>query len=911
MSVEDAGRPPRLAHLLIRGRLPAELADAVSGDLEEEYRRRRAGGTGRARSDLWFWGQAVTLRAGSLRRASARLRAMTPTWERNRPRRAGHDQTTRSWMPMRPDDVKYAVRRLVRAPGFTLVAVLSLALGIGANTAMFSLVNAVLLRDLPVRAPEQLVEVYTSDEDGYPYATSSYPDFADLRGRDEVFRDVMGTRTFVSRLDQGERPQVVFGEAVSWNYFSGLGVPMALGRSFLEEEDRTAGTHPVTVLGYRTWQRDFGGDPSILGGSVRLDGRPYTVVGVAPESFTGSMPVLVTSLYVPTMQVEAIGGFEGQTSRRSSRSMFLKARLGPGVTVDQANAWLAAFSAALAEQYPDSNEGRLMTAIPIGDVALHPLVDRVLKPVAALLLVVVGLVLVIACANLASFLLARAEDRRKEIAVRLALGAGRASLIRQLLVETVMLALLGGAVGILLADWTLGLLMSFKPPIPIPVDFDVSLDRTVLLFTAGVSLAAGIAFGLAPALQATRPDIAPTLKDEGTGGGRPRRWTLRRGLVVTQVALSFVLLIGAGLFVRSLQKAQRIDPGFDIGPAALVWPFAQISGYDTDEAVAGLYRELEERLLAHPAIERVGVADRFPLGAAVQTSGYVLPGIPADSRDGDYDLDNAHVSPGYFDAMGVPILSGRTFTDDDRAGERVIIVSEAFVRRFYPGEDVVGSTIEDGSGQPLRIVGVARDTRVRTLGESPRPFVYELVGQGGMFGAEFVVRGKGTGAELLEVTRSVLDEVDPDLVLMEAKTMNEHLALMLFPPRMAAMLLSVFGGLALVLAAIGIYGVVSHAVAKRTRELGIRMSLGASARDVVRMAVGGGMRLVGVGAVVGILLAATVSWSISRFLYGIGTTDLATFAGIPVLLTLVALLAAWVPARRASAVDPVRALRAE
>jgi predicted permease len=812
---------------------------------------------------------------------------------------------------MRPEDIKYAVRRLVRSPGFTLVAVLSLALGIGANTAMFSLVNAVLLRDLPVRAPEELVEVYTSEEDGYPYATSSYPDFADLRDRNDVFEDVVGTRTFLTRLELGERPQVAFGEAVSWNYFSALGVPMALGRSFVEEEDLTPGTNPVTILGYRTWQRDFGGDPAILGRSIRLDGRPYTVVGVAPEAFTGSMPVMVTGLYLPTMQVEALGAFEGQMSRRSSRSMFLKARLKPGVTVEQANASLEALSAALAEEHPESNQGRVISALPTGDVALHPLVDRVLRPVAALLLAVVALVLVIACANLASFLLARAEDRRKEIAVRLALGAGRVALIRQLLMETVLLAVLGGAAGILLADWTLGILMSFQPPLPVPVDFDVSLDRTVLLFTAGVSLVAGIAFGLAPALQATNPDVAPTLKNEGTGGGKPRRVTLRSGLVVAQVALSFVLLIGAGLFVRSLQKAQRIDPGFDIGPAAMVWPFPEISGYDTDEEVRALYRELEERLLAHPAIDHVAFADRLPLGAGIQTSGYVLPGVPADSRDGDYDLDNTHVSPGYFDAMGVPLLQGRPFTEDDLVGERVAIVSEAFVRRFYPGEDIVGRTIEDGSGDPLRIVGVARDTKVRTLGEAPRPFVYELVGQSGGFGVEVVVKGTGTGAQLLEAARSVVEEVDPGLVLMEAKTMNEHLALMLFPPRMAAMLLSVFGALALALAAIGIYGVVSHAVAKRTRELGIRMSLGASARDVVRMAIGGGMRLVAIGAVVGVLMAGTVSWSISRFLYGIGTTDLATFAGIPVLLTLVALVAAWVPARRASAVDPVTALRTE
>ncbi|HSM59493.1 MAG TPA: ABC transporter permease, partial [Longimicrobiales bacterium] len=816
-----------------------------------------------------------------------------------------------SRMPMRPDDVKYAVRRLVRAPAFTLVAVLSLALGIGANTAMFSLVNAVLIRQLPVRAPEELVEVYTSEEDGYPYATSSYPDLTDLRERDDVFASVVGTRTFIGRVDLEDRPEIAFGEAVSWDYFPALGVPMELGRSFLPEEDEAPGTHPVVVLGHRTWERLFGADPGVVGSSVRLDGRPYTVVGVAPEAFTGSMPVLVTGLYVPSMQTADLAGFEGQLEQRGSRSLFIKARLRPGVTVEQANASLAAFSAALAEAFPESNRGRVMSALPSGDVALHPLVDRALKPVAALLLGVVGLVLLIACANLASFLLARAEERRKEIAVRLALGAGRGALVRQLLVETTLLALLGGAAGLVLADGTLGLLMGFQPPLPIPVDFDVSLDRTVLLFTAGVSLAAGIAFGLAPALQATRPDIAPTLKNEGTGTGHPARFRLRNGLVVTQVAFSFVLLIGAGLFVRSLQKAQRIDPGFDVGPAALVWPMPEMSGYSSDEEVETFYRVLEERLLAHPAIERVAMADRLPLGAGVQTAGYVLPGVPTDAADGEYDIDNTTVSATYFETMGVPLLLGRAFEGADVDGGPVAIVSEAFVRRFYPGEDVVGRTLERGGETPLTIVGVARDTKVRTLGEAPRPFVYELRGQRGFFGTQVVVKGQGTSAELLAAARSVIDEVDPDLVLMDARTMNDHLAIMLFPPRMAALLLTVFGGLALTLAAVGIYGTVSHAVARRTRELGIRMSLGASARDVVVMAVGGGMRLVLVGAAIGVALAGAVTWTIAGFLFGIGATDLATFTAIPLLLCGVALLAAWVPARRASAVDPVRALRGE
>lgn len=812
---------------------------------------------------------------------------------------------------MHPNDFKYAVRRLLKAPGFTAVAVLSLALGIGANTAMFSIVNAVLIRDIPVTDRHELVEVYSSDSDGFQYATSSHPDYLSLREGNDVFQNVVATRTTIARFDLDGSPRVAFGELISWDYFQTLGIEMELGRSFVAEEDETPGTHPVAILGYRTWTQDFGSDPKILGTDVWLNGRPYTVVGVAPKAYTGSMPVLVTGFFTPLMMTDAIQGGT-QLERRSSRSMFMKARLLPGVSVEQANASLRSFSAGLEEQFPESNENRYMSAVPSGKVSLHPAVDRVLTPVAGLLLAVVGIVLLIACANLASFLLARAEDRRREIAVRLALGAGRGRLISQLLIETTMLALLGGFAGLLLAQWTVELMMALRPPLPVPVDVEISLDRTVLLFTAGVSMLAGLAFGLAPALQATNPDVAPTLKNEATGSGAPRRFNLRGGLVVTQVAFSFVLLIGAGLFVRSLQKAQAIDPGFDTGAGALAWPMPELSGYETPEEVEAFYDDLERRLLDHPKVTHVALADRLPLGTAIQTQGYLLPGVPSETPDGDHDIDNANVSAGYFDAMGVEILAGRAFTRDDLDSERMVIVSQAFAEQYYPGEDLVGRSIQTAREEDLRIIGIAADTKVRTLGESPRPYVYQLQGQVMFFGMQVVVKGQGTGEELVAITKATIDEISPEMVLFEeVKTMNEHLALLLFPPRMAALMLSVFGGLALLLAGIGVYGVVSYAVAKRTRELGIRMSLGASASDVVRMAITGGMRLVVVGALVGIVLAGGVTWVASDYLFGISSTDMVTFATIPLLLTGVALLAAWVPARRASRVDPVQALRSE
>jgi predicted permease len=811
-------------------------------------------------------------------------------------------------------DLRYAVRRLVGTPGFTLVAILSLALGIGANTAMFSVVNTVLLKEQPFADRDRLVEVYTSEADGFAHSTSSVPDYLDLRTEVDAFDAVVATRTFLARYDRGERPELAFGELVSWDYFQELGIPMTMGRSFRPDEDATPGVGQVAILGYKTWLNDFGSDPGILGQTVTLNGYPFTVIGVAGEAFNGTIPVLSTGFFAPlTMTNELMGGLgTNQYDRRGSRSLFVKSRLSEGVTVDQANQALAAFSRGLEERGPETNERRYMSALPVSEVSLHPFVDRILVPVAGLLLVVVGIVLLIACANLASFLLARAEDRQKEIALRLALGSGRGRLVRQLLVETVLLASLGGVAGLLLARWTLDLLLSFQPPLPVPVSFVVELDGTVLAFTAAVSVVAGVLFGLAPALQATRPDLAPTLKDAGRRPGKAGRYGLRNSLVITQVAFSFLLLIGAGLFIRSLQKAQAIDPGFDTSPAAMVWPLPELAGYESSDEVVTYFRTLRDRLLADPQIDAVAMASRLPLGSEIQTNGYEIPGNPSETPDGDWDLDDTTVMPGYFETMGVEILQGRSFRDEDLEGERVVVVSQAFVDRFYRGEDVLGRTISyPGSSDPFRIVGVARDTKVRSLGEAPRPFIYHTPWPGFIPGMQVVVRGSLPGAGLLALTRGIVDEVDPDMVMFSAKTMNEHLALMLFPPRMAAFFLGVFGGLALLLSGIGIYGVVSHAVARRTREMGIRLSLGATARDVVVMAVGGGMRLVAVGAVIGVVLAGTVTWLISGYLYGISSTDVVTFLAIPVLLTGVALVAAFVPARRASRVDPVQALRSD
>jgi macrolide transport system ATP-binding/permease protein len=809
-------------------------------------------------------------------------------------------------------DLRYALRRLLRTPGFTLVAILSLALGIGANSAIFSIVNAFLFRSLHVRAPEQLVEIYTSDDNGFQYSTSSYLDYISLRDATRaVFEDVIAYELVIAQNNQGDSAPLVMGETVTGNYFRALGVQPVLGRGFLPEEDATPGTHPVVVLGYGYWQRVFAGARDVLGKTVLLNRRPYTVVGVAPREFRGTYPGLEAQLFVPMMMSNVVHpGSLDRLNTRGSRSLLLKGRLQQGVTVERARSAVEAVSRRLSVEFPRSNDKRIMHVLPTTDVSIHPAVDKALVPVAALLLTVVGLVLLIACANLASFLLARGAERRKEIALRLALGAGRARLVRQLLVESTVLALIGGVAGLGLAWLIVRALVSFQPPLPIPIDLVIELDRHVLLFTTVVSILAGIAFGLAPALNASNPQLAPTLRDEAANvTGSRRRVTLRNLLVAGQVAVSLVLLIGSGLFLRSLQKAQRIDPGFYTGPAAILWPNMEMSGYDETRG-RQLQERLYEQLARQPGVTRVTMADRLPLGAAVQTMALRVAGVQPPPGQESLDVDFTHADENYFAALDVPIVAGRAFNTSDRAGTpTVVVVSEAAARAYWPKADPIGQTIHLGrTGNDARVIGVARDTKVRTLGEKPRPYLYLNSRQEYVPSMLVIVRGQGSAEQLLRDAQRVALELDPQLVLFQTQTMEQHLGLMLFAPRMAALLLSVFGGLALLLAAVGVYGVVSYTVARRTREVGIRMALGADSRDVIKLMIGGGMKLVASGAVTGVLLAAAVTWPLARFLYGIRTSDLLTFVIIPALLVIVGFAACYLPARKASRTSPVQAL---
>ena len=818
-------------------------------------------------------------------------------------------------------DVRYAFRRMAKSPGFTGIAILSLALGIGANTAIFSIVNTILLSGVPMRAPQELVEVYTSeearaDEPGYPYSLSSVPDVLDLRERTDIFSGVGGYEAFFNRIETEDSVEPVWGEIVSWDLFSILGIDPEVGRFFVHEEGQTYGTHPVVVLGYEFWQKTFGGSPDVVGTSIRMANREWTVVGVAPKALQGfTAPGIAMDMFA-TYKMQGVLNFEssaGPNEDRRSHSTFMKARLAPGVSVDQAQAALATLSAQNREAYPEAWEGRDFNVLASSDVAIHPIVDGPLKAVATLLLTVVAMVLLIACTNLAGFLLARAADRKREIAIRLALGARRWTLIRQLLTETIILGLLGGVAGLFVAHWTLQALMRFQPPIPIPVNLDVGLDGTVLLFALVVSAAAGLFFGLIPALQSTKPDVAPTLKDETrTGSGRQKRLSLRNGLIVTQVAISMVLLLGAGLFLRSLQSAGDIDLGFGIREGGVVWVMAMGSDME-DEEFNLAAQSLTDRAQAIPGVAQVGFAEMLPLGISYQESGFDISGV--DPPEGEEHLSIAYnvVSPTYFDVMDVPMVSGRAFSEMDRADtEPVTIISETAARRYWPGESPIGREIKPTNrDHSFRIVGVAQDTKVWTLGEEYRPYIYFPHGQYGGESLMLVARGDLPEAQIVGHLRQLVQDVDTRLIIMEAKTMSEHLAIALFPPRMAALLLGVFGALALILATTGLYGTVAYSVSRRSREMGIRLSLGADAGSVVAMVLKGAMALVAVGAVLGWALSLGLAQTVRVFLYGITALDPATFIGVPLVLGGVAFVAALIPARRASRINPVTALKSD
>lgn len=794
---------------------------------------------------------------------------------------------------------------------------MSLALGIGANAAIFSVVNAVLLRDLPLKHPEELAEIYVETE-AFPYSPFSYPDFEDLRDwTTDVFAGVAGTGLSFVQAEAADGVHMLMGEVVTGNFFQLLGVQAEIGRILLPEDDQGAGGSYVTMLGYGYWQRAYGGDRAVVGKEIRLAGRPYTIVGVAPQGYTGNFRGLVPDIYAPVTMYDELmpAGDESQLEARGNQWFFAKARLKPGMSMAAARVAVERVASRFSEERPrEWSADNELLVVPTQDVIVNPALDRFIVPAAALVTVVVGLVLIVACANLASFLLARAMDRRKEIAVRLALGATRRTLVGQLLTETVLLALLGGAAGVLLAIGLLRILIHADLPLPLPITLDLSIDTSVLLFSVALSLLAGVLFGLAPALQGTSPMLAPTLRDESAGaGGRPGRLRLRNALVAAQVALSLMLLVCSGLFLRSLQATRSVDPGFGREPAAIVTLALPSTRYTESEGRV-FTRELLDRARSLPDVTAVGLIDNLHLNTlTIQTIEVNVDGVEWPPQRDSHVVDIARVDPGFFEAAGVQILRGRNFSDSDTGdGPAVAIISEAMANRFWPDRDPIGRVVHQVGDDPdLRIVGVASDAKVRSLAEAPRPFIYRPESQEYRPYVTVVAKTSldagQTERELLALVRGL----GPEAIVFESKTMRQHLAIMLLPARLGAVALVVFACLALVLACIGLYGLVSYAVARRSREVGIRMSLGADRGMVVRMLMTSGIRPVMVGGAIGLILALALSRLLAGLLFGIGTLDPITFVTVPLLLGGVALLAAYIPARRVSRLNPVTVLKGE
>jgi predicted permease len=815
-------------------------------------------------------------------------------------------------------DVPCALKWLGRSPGFTAVAVLSLAIGIGFNTALFSVVDALLLRPLAVVEPDRLVDVYTQGEDGDRYATSSYPDYVDFRDRNAVFSGLMGYSPSIAAVRTGDRSRMALGEVVTGNYFEVLGVGAAAGRTLLPEDDRP-GAPRAAVIAHRVWEREYARDAAVVGRTLLVHGQPYAIVGVAPETFTGMQPMLQPELWTAAAWVDDVepAGIQdvvpspGDTrlARRGQRWMFLKGRLKEGETRERAEANLRVIMGQLAAAFPRSNERRPIATA--SNVRIHPEADRVLRPVAAGLMLAIGLVLVVACANVANMLLARAAGRRKEIGIRLAIGASRRRLVAQLLTESLVLAALGASAGITLAALALQGIRALPLPVPVPVALDLQLDARVLLFTIGVAAAAGLLAGLAPALRATRVDLASDLKGEAPIAAASRRWTLRDGLVVLQTAVTLVLLVAAGLLTRSILHAQQVALGFRTAGVAALGVELGLIGYDEPKATRLLERAAE-RIAAAPGVLSVARAVRQPLAINYNRNTLFFPGRAAPGDRGAV-VSATWVDEQYVATLGIPLLRGRNFTEADTGSStKVALVNEAFVRRYWPGSDGVGRRFRNRShdGPEFEVVGVVADYKVETVGEEPRPYVHYAIRQREFTGNVLLARtASDAGALLASMRREVL-ALEPNAVVLDNQTMDAQVDATLLPARLAAQTIVLVGAVATILAAIGLYGVVAYAVGRRTREIGIRMALGAAPGSVLGMVMRQGLGLAAAGLAAGAALAWAAARAIASALYGVGAGDPAAWLAAVAVLLGAAALANYLPARRAASVDPSSALRA-
>ncbi len=810
-------------------------------------------------------------------------------------------------LEMLTQDIRYGWRLMVRKPAFTLVAVLTLGLGIGANVTIYSWVEGLLLHPLPLVADsDRLVSLSTTTATRKDLSVS-WPNFVDMRAqRLDSVDDLIAFTMVPMNLRTGAEPERIWGMLVSGNYFEVLGVKPAIGRAFAADEDRVPGEKPVAVLSHAYWLRHFGGDPSSVGRSVALNSRAFTIIGVAPEGFRGSASGLAVDVFVPMMMQRAVMPGDRLTERGNS---WLQAmvRLKKGVSIARAQADFDVVARTLAATYAD-NGGR---GIRINPLWRAPGASTILLPILSVLMGVVGLVLLIACANVASLLLASTSGRQRETAVRLALGASRGRLVRQLLTESAMLAIGGGLAGAITAYWTVDLLRWFVPPTSTPVAFDTPISVPVTVFATGLTLGSTLLFGLVPAWQGSSTNLIPALKESaGAVTSSPRRTRLRQGLVIAQVALSLILLVSAGLFVRTLYNAQYMNPGF----ATRNGLFAAIdllpAGYDTPRGTA-LFRDLLTRAREIPGVEAASLAQRVPLNLGggsdfgVRVDGYT----PAPNEE--MTVYYNRVGSDYLGTLGIALSGGRDFSDRDTPeAPKVAIVNETMARRYWKDRSPIGGRVRVGP-ESLEVVGVARDGKYGTMTEAPRAYMYLPVQQWYRPDTVLILKTAGDPAAVAGAVQHTVRQLDPNLPVFEIRTIAEHLDFALFIQRMAASLLGVFGVLALFLATIGLYGVVAGTVAQRAPEIGMRMALGASRSDILSLVLKQGLRVTAIGAALGLVGAAGVTQLFKSQLVGVSATDTLSFAGMTALLVAVALAATYLPARRAAGIDPLEALRNE
>jgi predicted permease len=807
-------------------------------------------------------------------------------------------------------DLRFAGRMFRKSPLFTVIVVVTLALGIGLNTAVFSAIEALLLRPLQgARAPQELVQLYRSTVGSDGFGSNSIPHFWDVQKRStSVFSGVAAWSLQNMSITSDGRPQAVFGAMVSANFFSVLGATPMNGRFFTPDEDSGRGAHPVVVLSHSAWVNMFGGDQNVVGRKIVLNGQTVTIIGIAQAGFSGAMPMATPALWAPLMQLATIRpGSESDFDDRGNNYLNIEARLAPGVSIAQANARMSVISAELLREFPDDYKDRGIQIIRQEDAGLHPSVRGAQVGLSAVVMTVVGILLLIACVNVANLFLSRARDRAREMAIRLAMGARRGELIRQLLVESVGVSLVAGVIGMCVAYAAISVANGITLPMNIDFQPNLRLSPVVLGFALLIATLTGVLFGLAPALQATSPALIPALKGEAPAGTSRSRTS--KGLVIAQMALSIVLLVCAGLFLVNLRSATTVDKGFSATSLLMTEVDPGLQGYQRGNSRT-FYGSLIERLKALPGVLSVGLIEIPPLGLNSSDTSIEVPGYVAAPQE-DLTTRYSSADPGYFETMGIRTLAGRVFTArDDSAAAPVIVVNQRFAQKFWPGQDPIGKTVQTG-GRLRTVVGVVQTGKYQRLGEDPQRFLYFPHAQRFVTGMTVVVRTAGDPTRMMPELRRVVASLDANMPVSSLRTLETHLGTTLLPARIAGAALGVFGLLGLLLASVGMYGVMAYSVSQRTREIGIRMAVGASARDVVRLIMRQGLALVLIGTVIGLAVAVAASRALSGILYGGTALDPSTFTVVPLVLIAVAALATFAPARRAALVDPAITLRAE